>query len=85
LTKKNITYITNQIKTEIAWSYWEGYTEVDDTLFLFVKNILYSANSFSAAEIGSENLEHLKKIVKAKVPELEYGKQKRPTHLFYIN
>jgi hypothetical protein len=74
---KTITFITEKVKTEFSWNYWEGYREVNGTLFLFIKGYLYHSTSFSSAEIGSENLESLKTIVKKELPQLEESKLKR--------
>lgn len=70
-TEETITFITDKIRTEVAWSYWEGYREVDGTLFLFTKDHLYHSTSFSSAEIGISNFESLRSIVKERLPELE--------------
>jgi len=70
-TTETITFITDKVKSEIAWTYWNGYREVDGNVFLFIKDGLYNATSFSAAEIGEDNLEALRSIVKGKLPELQ--------------
>jgi hypothetical protein len=71
---KTISFITDKVKTELSWNYWEGYREVDGTLFLFIKDHLYHGTSFSSAEIGTENFETLRAIVKNALPELEENK-----------
>ena len=77
-----LTFITNEVKTEVVWSYWHGYAEVEEMLVLFVKGYLYSTNTFSDAEIGLENLEQLKAIVRRKVIKLDDKDQKQYTLLF---
>lgn len=71
---KTITFITDKAKSEVLWNYWEGYREVDGTLFLFIKDHIYHSTSFSSAEIGSENFELLRVIVKNTLLELEENK-----------
>lgn len=74
---QTITFITEKVKTELLWNYWEGYREVNGALFLFIKDHLYHSTSFSSAEIGEENFESLKTIIKKELPELEESKLKR--------
>lgn len=74
---ETITFITEKTKTELTWSFWEGYREVDGTLFLFIKDHLYNSTSFSAAEIGEENFESLRSVVKKNLPELEENSLKK--------
>jgi hypothetical protein len=68
---KVIVFITDKVRTEAAWSNWNGYREADGKLVLFFDGYLYHNTSFSAAEIGEENLASLKSIVKKALPELE--------------
>lgn len=74
---KAIHFITDKVKTELSWNYWEGYREVNGTLFLFIKDYLYHSTSFSAPEIGAENFEDLKKIVQTRLPELSEADLKK--------
>lgn len=76
-TNETIIFITEKMKTELTWSYWEGYREVNGTLFLFIKDHLYHSTSFSPAEIGEENFESLSSIVKENLPELEENSLKK--------
>lgn len=56
---------------EIKWDYFVAYAEEADILYLFPVGSIDLCNSFSAQEIGSDNLQRMKDIVKAKMPVLK--------------
>jgi hypothetical protein len=54
----------------LKWSYFHHYLESPSAVFLFDRNTSFGFISFAAGEIGIENLERLKAIVKQKIPVL---------------
>ncbi len=68
---ENITYITQDSKTSHKWTYYKGYLEDTSAVFLFNSRWIYSCVFFTSIEIGTDNLERLKEIVKMKIPKLD--------------
>lgn len=62
-----LTHKTDEVSTDFKWSYFVAYLENADYLLLFPVGSIYSSVSFSIFEIGKDNMERLKKIVKEKV------------------
>jgi hypothetical protein len=62
---------SKDFKLELDWSYFKAYLESERAVFLFPEGSLYNAYSFTGNEIGEENLENLRRIVKRKLTLLE--------------
>ena len=68
--EEGITHCASSYKTELKWTYFHHYLESPSAIFLFDKNSPFGFISFTANEIGMENLERLKAIVKQNIPVL---------------
>lgn len=56
--------------SELKWEYFKAYFEGDNTIYLLMNN-LYDHWSFSIVEIGSENLQELRELVRKKLLPLK--------------
>lgn len=65
-----LTLRTEDVTTEMNWSHFIAYMETPTILFLFTKEWAYSFMAFSTTEIGVENVEGMKTIVRQKLPLL---------------
>jgi hypothetical protein len=76
---QKIVFITEKIRSEIAWSYYKYYAEDTSSVYLFPENAsMYSGTSFSESEIGNKAVEDLKKIARMHLVELKSHTTERP-------
>jgi hypothetical protein len=76
---QKIVFITEKIKSEIAWSYYKYYAEDTSSVYFFPENTsLYSGTSFSESEIGNKAIEDLKKMARMHLVELKSQTAERP-------
>jgi hypothetical protein len=69
--EEKITTTTVDYQSSLNWSYYDAYLEKDTCIFLFHQGATYQVTSYSATEVGAENLERLKQIVRSKLEPLQ--------------
>ncbi len=61
---------TSEYNLELEWNFFKAYLESDIAIFIFPEGPLHNAHSYSPNEIGQNNFEELRRIVKIKIPPL---------------
>jgi len=74
--EEQLTYSSDDYKSEIKWTYFSAYLEDTISIYIFPQGSVFSCHSFSAFEIGQDNLQQLKQIVRTKLPMLKIKKDK---------
>lgn len=72
-SEEGLIFGSEDFKAEFNWSHYFSYLETPTVILLFAKRATYDFTSFSAYEIGADNLEQLKTIVRGKLPLLLIG------------
>lgn len=65
--EEKITFITETFKSDINWEYYKYYSEDKNSIYIFPERNVYDAIYFSKNELGANNYEILKNIVKTKL------------------
>jgi hypothetical protein len=69
--EEKIFFVGLNFKAEYNWSIFSSYTETAECVYLFqAGRSFYECTSFSKFEIGFDNLERLKQLVKTKLPNI---------------
>ena len=71
--EEGLKYTTDNYTIHYKWSYYTAYDEDPSTIYLFPEGTIFSCHSFSAVEIGEDQLEQLKTIAKERMLKLSIG------------
>jgi len=65
--EEKISFITENWKSEILWSYYSFYSINKNNIYLIPFTNIYTATCIAESEIGHENFEKLKAVAEAKL------------------
>ncbi|MFL9482183.1 hypothetical protein ACI6Q2_05345 [Chitinophagaceae bacterium LWZ2-11] len=65
-TKENIVFVFQQDRGYVDWDFFKCYIEADHNIYLFPANKLDRVFTFSCSDIGCDNYNDLKQIIRNK-------------------
>ena len=68
--EEKISFSGPNYKTELAWEYYQYWTEKNNSIFIFPPGSLYNAIYYSIVDLGVDNYKLLKDIASSKLTEL---------------